>query len=99
MVQQGQKWCLSKLQKVIRTDNIESYVRDKMNLVVGCMAFGQYKRTFLSATEVYKTDRFGYAYQNVEGGEYWFTKDGNIKHGTCKWRRFYDYYLRGWLVG
>ena len=84
--------------KVVQTDDIESYVRDKMKLVVGCKAFGQYKGTFSNATEVCKTDKFGYDYQTVEGGEYWYAKDGKIECGTCKWRNFYDYKLKCWKI-
>lgn len=84
--------------KVVHTDDIKSYVRDKMKLVVGCEAFGRYKGTFSSATEVCKTDKFGYDYQTVEGGEYWYTKDGEIECGTCEWSYFYDHNLTCWEV-
>ena len=85
--------------KVVQTtDDIESYVRGKMNLVVGCMAFGKYKGTFSSATEVCKTDKFGYDYQTVEGGEYWYAKGGEIECGTCKWSNFYDDKLKCWKI-
>lgn len=92
--------------KVVQTDDIESYVKDKMKLVVGCMAFGQYKGTFSNATEVCKTDKFGYAYQTVVGGEYWHGKSiktdwdtySEIECGTCKWHKFYDHKLKSWTV-
>ena len=83
---------------VVQTDDIESYVRDKMKLVVGCLAYGQYKGTFSSATEVLKTDKFGYDYQTVEGGEYWYAKDGEIECGTCKWSNFYDDKWKCWKI-
>lgn len=92
--------------KVVQTDDIESYVRDKMKLVVGCMAFGQYKGTFSNATEICKTDKLGYDYQTVVGGEYWYSKRtttkwdtcSKIERGTCKWSRFYDYKLKSFKV-
>ena len=92
--------------KVVQTDDIESYARDKMKLVVGCMAFGQYKGTFSNATEVCKTNKFGYIYQTVVGGEYWCSKTiktecdtySKIECGTCKWHRFYDYKLKSWMI-
>lgn len=89
---------LRNYRNVVQTDDIGSYVRDKMKLVVGCMAFGQYKGIFSNATEVCKTDKLGYDYQTVNGGEYLYTKDGQIKFGTCKWRRLYDYKLKCWMI-
>lgn len=92
--------------KVVQTDDIKSYVKDKMKLVVGCMAFGQYKGTFSNATEICKTDKLGYDYQTVVGGEYWYGKTiktefdtyGKIERGTCKWNRFYDYKMKSWMI-
>ena len=92
--------------KVVQTDDIESYVKDKMKLVVGCMAFGQYKGTFSTATEVCKTDKLGYDYQTVVGGEYWHSKSVKTKYdthseiecGTCKWSKFYDRKLKSWMI-
>lgn len=92
--------------KVVQTDDIESYVKDKMKLVVGCMAFGQCKGTFSSATEVCKTNKLGYDYQTVVGGEHWHSKSiktnydtySKIERGTCKWHRFYDHRLKSWMV-
>lgn len=92
--------------KVVQTDDIKSYVKDKMKLVVGCMAFGQYKGTFSNATEICKTDKLGYDYQTVVGGEYWYSKTiktefdtyGKIERGTCKWNRFYDYKMKSWMI-
>ena len=91
--------------KVVQTDDIESYVKDKMKLVVGCMAFGQYKGTFSNATEVCKTNKFGYVYQTVDGGEYWYVKIiktefdtyAKIECGTCKWNKLYDNKLKNYF--
>lgn len=83
--------------KAVSTDNIESYVRDKMKLVVGCKAFGQYKGTFGSATEVRESKSFGFRYEGVKGGEYWFTsKEGKIVRGVATWMNKYDYKLKAW---
>ena len=82
--------------KAVSTDNIESYVRDKMKLVVGYRAFGQYKGTFGSATEVRESQSFGYQYEGIKGGEYWFTKDNKIVRGVATWMNKYDYKLKAW---
>lgn len=84
--------------KVVETDNLEKFVREKMKLVVGCMAFGHYKGTFNSATEVVETQKFGYRFETRTGGEYWFTKDNKVVQGTAKWHYHYDYKLHGWLT-
>lgn len=84
--------------KMVQTDDIESYIKNKMKLVVGHLPYGQYKGTFASATEVCKSDKFGYAYKTINGGEYWFDRDGKMVLGVCKWDRFYDYKLKGWVL-
>lgn len=84
--------------KVVETDNLEKFVREKMKLVVGCMAFGHYKGTFNSATEVVETQKFGYRFETRTGGEYWFTKDNKVVRGTAKWHYHYDYKLKSWLT-
>lgn len=83
--------------KVVQTDDIKSYVKDKMKLVVNCQAFGPYKGTFASATEVCKINKIGFDYQTVENGQYWYGKDGEIICSKCKWLRFYDHKLKCWL--
>lgn len=93
--------------KMVQTDDIKSHVMDKMKLVIGCMPFGQFKGTFSSATEVCKSDKFGYDYQTVEGGEYWYSKTiktewdthSEIECCTCKWNNFYDQKLKCWKIG
>ena len=82
--------------KAVSTDDIESYIRDKMKLVVGCRAFGHYKGTFTSATEVRESKSFGYKYEGIKGGEYWFTEDGKMVKGVATWMDKYDYKLKGW---
>ena len=82
--------------KAVCTDDIESYVRGKMKLVVGCLAYGCYKGTFGSATEVRESKSFGYKYEGIKGGEYWFTKDGKVVCGVATWMNKYDYKLKGW---
>ena len=82
--------------KVVQTDNIESYVKDKMKLVVGCRAFGQYKGTFRSATEVRESKSFAYMYEGVKGGEYWFTENGNMVKVIATWMNKYDHKLKAW---
>ena len=84
--------------KVVKTNDIETYVREKMRLVVGCMAYGRAKGTFRTATEVVETDKFGYDYETVVGGEYWYTKDTKVVKGVAKWRYFYDSKLKGWMT-
>ena len=83
--------------KVVQTDDIKSYVKDKMKLVVSCQAFGHYKGTFASATEVSKINKIGADYQTVENGQYWYGKDGEIICSKCKWLRFYDHKLTCWF--
>ena len=85
--------------KVVRTDDIESYVKDKMKLDVGVMAHGTYKGTFSSATEVVESGKHGYDYENVMGGEYWYVKDIQMVKGVTEWHHFYDHNLKRWLAG
>ena len=80
-------------------DDIKTFVREKMKLVVTGMAYGGYKGTFGSATEVKKTSRFCYAYETVKGGDYWFVMMGEMTRGMTTWHRYYDYKLKGWIVG
>ena len=82
--------------KVVRTDDIESYVKNRMKLAVGVMAHGTYKGTFSSATEVVESDKNGYDYETVMGGEYWCTNDLQMVKGVTKWHHFYDHNLKLW---
>ena len=82
--------------KVVETDNIAEYVKEKMKLCFG-VVFG--KGMFRSATEVVKSERFGYVWEQVKGGEYWFTRDTSIVSGTVSWSgNYYDYKLKCWKV-
>lgn len=82
--------------KVVETDNIAEYVKKKMKLHFG-VAWGM--GMFRSATEVSKSERFGYAWKEVKGGEYWFTRDTSIVSGTVSWSgNYYDYKLKGWKI-
>ena len=85
--------------KVVETDDIESYVKDKMKLAVGVMAHGTYKGTFSSATEVVESNNPYHDYDTVEGGEYWYSKDIQIVCGVIKGHYFYDHNLKKWMVG
>lgn len=84
--------------KVVETDNLEKFVREKMKLVVGCKAFGHYKGTFNAATEVVETKKFGYDYETRTGGEYWFTRFGEMVKGKSSWHYHYDHKLHSWLT-
>ena len=85
--------------KVVKTDDIESYVRDTMKLTVGCMAYGHYKGSFRFAVEVEDTNRLGYKYKTKLGGERWFVKStGEMAKSKATDRTFYDNKLKGWLV-
>ena len=84
--------------KVVKTDDIETFVREKMNLTVGCMAYGMYKGTFRFAVEVEDANRFGYDYKTKVGGERWYTKDTDMVKTTATDKTYYDHKLKGWLV-
>jgi hypothetical protein len=83
--------------KAITTNNLSEYI--KTNFTIGCLAFGSYKGMFRYAHEVEITQKFGYAYQNVKDGEYWFTKDTDLMCSKLKNHpeTFYDYNLKGWI--
>jgi len=85
--------------KVVQTDDIKSHITNKMKLTIASLPCGHSKGVFASATEVCTSDKFGYAYKTVAGGEYWFVKDDKMVSGVCKWDDFYDYRLKRWMVG
>ena len=85
--------------KVVETDNMEKFVREEMKLVVGCEAYGHYKGTFNSATEVVETKKFGYDYETKTGGEYWFTKGRDLVRGRSSWHYHYDHMLKSYITG
>ena len=83
--------------KVVETDNIAEYVKGKMKLHFGVVCG---KGMFRSATEVVKSERFGYAWKEVKGGEYWFTRDTSMLVGEITWvANYFDYKLKSWMVG
>lgn len=82
--------------KVVVTDNLGEYVKNKMKLYFG-VSWGM--GMFRSATEVAKSDKFGYAWKEVKGGEYWFTRDTSLVSGTITWiANYFDYKLKEWMV-
>ena len=81
--------------KAVSTDNIESYVRNKMKLVVGCLAYGRYKGTFRSATEVRESKSFGYQYEGIKGGQYWYSKDNKLVKSVATWMNKYRLQVEG----
>ena len=84
--------------KVVKTNDLETYVREKMRLVVGCVAYGGAKGTFRCAVEVETTNKFGYDYRTKVGGERWFTRDTDMARTIATDNTYYDHKLRGWLV-
>ena len=84
--------------KFVATDDIETYVRTKMHLVVGCSPYGSAKGTFNSATEVVETKKFGYDYETRTGGEYWFTKGSDLVRGRSSWHYHYDHKLHSYIT-
>ena len=83
--------------KVVETNDVGEFVKGKMKLHFGVVTG---KGMFLSATEVAKSDKFGYAWKEAEGGEYWFTRDMSLLVGKVTWMaNYFDYKLKEWMVG
>lgn len=85
--------------KVVKTGDLEKYVRENLRLVVGCMAYGFAKGTFRCAVEVEDANKFGYVYKTKFGGERWFTRDTDMEMTVASDKTYYDHKLKGWLVG
>ena len=80
--------------KVVDADDIAAVIKE-LNLRIGVMGG---KGMFLCATEIAKADKSRYAWKEVEGGEYWFTKDTNLANGVITWKgNYFDSELKAWL--
>ena len=83
--------------RLVETCDVGEYIRGKMGLSLGTMGRNG---MFCCATEVEKSNRFGYEWKEVKNGEYWFSKDMVLVCGSVTWKEnYFDSKLRGWSVG
>ena len=81
--------------KVIDTNDVSESIKG-LKLSIGVIGRNG---MFLCATEVANAGKFGFAWKEVEGGEYWFTKDTKLAHGVVTWKgNYFDYKLKCWAA-
>ena len=83
--------------RYVKTDDLAQTLIKMKLCTHGITGSGYYKGTFLSATEVVDVTTLGYKCQALNGGDYYFVRDGGLAQGTIKWDIWYDYSLKGWL--